>query len=150
LTQLSEIPDKFPAVMHATSVSLHGVGLLICGPSGSGKTMLAFQLMALGGQLISDDLTELTPQGPEVLLSRPSQVHGPLMIEARGMEPISVLGAGPTRLGLVIDLGETETERLPTPKYIEFSGKLIRCFHNVENPAYPSMLLHYVQQTNAG
>ncbi len=49
--------------MHASSVDIHGHGIMISGPSGCGKTTAALLLVANGGRLIADDLTFMCREG---------------------------------------------------------------------------------------
>ena len=44
--------------LHASCIAVHGRGVLILGPSGAGKSSLALQLMALGADLVADDMIE--------------------------------------------------------------------------------------------
>nr|WP_280517680.1 HPr kinase/phosphatase C-terminal domain-containing protein [Falsirhodobacter halotolerans] len=96
--------------MHASSVAWQGRGVLILGPSGSGKSTLALALMAFGATLIADDRTEVRREGDTLHADAPAALAG--LIEARG---VGLLRAdyAPAAVGLAVDLGRAETQRLP-------------------------------------
>ena len=93
---------------------------LIRGPSGSGKSRLAWALIdaAASGlirfaRLVADDRVELTARHGRLLV-RPAEALAGL-IEIRGLgirrvphEPLAVVG-------LLVELGQAEAERLPDP-----------------------------------
>lgn len=110
---------------HSTAVAVKGRALLITGPSGSGKSTLAMELIALGASLICDDQVMLTREGAIVTASAPS--GAPALIEARGigLVPVGEL-AGATPIALIIDMGTTETERLPPVRIATIMGVTIR------------------------
>lgn len=97
--------------IHASAVSLQGQGVLILGPSGSGKSTLALELLSLGAQLIADDRVLLHREGDSVIASCPETLRG--LIEARGIGILNAEVAEPTRVALVVDLGQAEPDRLP-------------------------------------
>ena len=89
---------------------MDGRGVLILGPSGSGKSSLALRLIALGGVLIADDQVILVRQGTVLWAAPPAPLAG--LIEARGVGLVRTCHA-PGPIDLVVDLGRTETDRLP-------------------------------------
>jgi HPr kinase/phosphorylase len=109
------------ASVHASAVLVGDRAVLIRGPSGAGKSRLAFDLILAGrsGQipqavLVGDDRVHLeTSQGQ--LVVRPAR-------ELTGLIEISGLGirrcgfAGEAVVGLVVDLGAADAERLPPPE----------------------------------
>lgn len=108
-------------ILHATSLSIDGKGLLILGPSGSGKSALALRLIALGAGLIADDRTGLRPgPGAPVAFCPSPAIRG--LIEARGLGLLRVQPAAPAPVVLVADLGRDETERLPPARHITLLG----------------------------
>ncbi|AUM74424.1 HPr kinase/phosphorylase [Paracoccus jeotgali] len=105
--------------IHGTAVSLDGQGVLILGSSGSGKSALALSLMGLGGVLVADDRVVLNPT-PDGLITRAPEVLAGL-IEARGVGLLRTDHvAAPIRL--VVDLGQTETQRLPPIRHITIAA----------------------------
>jgi HPr kinase/phosphorylase len=137
-------PSKLPAVVHGTAVAISGRSVLLRGASGRGKSSTALQMMGMGARLISDDLVSLDASETGIRLSRPPQVRGPAMIEARGIGLLRVATASAGELVLVVDLDHDETERLPQPVHVSVAGHSVRQLRRVENPAFPSMLLQYL------
>ena len=104
--------------IHASAVLVGARAVLIRGAAGSGKSSLAFGLMQAGetgalpfARLIGDDRV-LVEAAHGRLLVRPAQTLRGL-IEIRGLgirrvpfEPLAVVG-------LVVDLGAADAERLP-------------------------------------
>ena len=123
---------------HGSAVALDGRGILMVGPSGSGKSMMALALMAHGAALIADDRVAI---GPGLLMSPPEQIAG--RIEARF---IGILGAetATAPLELVLNMGHTETERLPPRRVAHLDGQKVVCLHAVESPYFPAMILQYL------
>ena len=98
--------------VHATAVSVSGMGILLRGPSGSGKSDLALRLVDAGAMLVADDCVLLSRQGGEVVAAAPATIAG--RMEVRGLGIVRVPCAGPTPLRLVVDLVRPEAvERLP-------------------------------------
>lgn len=117
--------------MQATAAALGGNGLLILGKSGAGKSTLALDLIALGGELIADDLIELSALGQRL---RGAPVRHAGMIEARGIGLLSVPRAHcPHAIDFVIDLDTEETERLPKERTKTMLGVDLPCLHRPRN-----------------
>lgn len=100
-----------PDTLHASCVAVEGRGLLILGPSGSGKSALALQLMALGARLVADDRCHIVSRNGRLFASAPPALSG--LIEARGIGLLRAQTLDEAPLVLAVDLGRTETERLP-------------------------------------
>lgn len=105
--------------LHASTVALHGCGVIILGPSGSGKSSLALELMAVGAVLVADDRTDLRVADGRLIASAPPGIAG--RIEARGVG-ILPAEATPAALTLACDLGRTEDMRLPQWRHAEWLG----------------------------
>lgn len=131
-------------IVHATTVAVDGVGLLIRGPSGSGKSELALQMIALGARLVSDDRTTLSrPDDGPPIADAPETIRG--MIEARGLRVIEIGAAGPTPLGAVLDLSELETRRMPEPRFTPILGFSLPLVYRVDTRAFPAALVFWLR-----
>jgi HPr kinase/phosphorylase len=130
-------------VLHATAVALAGRGALITGPSGSGKSGLALELMALGARLVADDgvLLRLSPDG-RVLARAPEAIRG--RIEARGMGLLYADPVDDVPLSLVVDLAQTETDRLPPERTTTFLGVTLPLLHKVASPHFTAAIRQYL------
>lgn len=133
--------------LHASTVAVEGRGVLILGPSGAGKSALALQLMALGAGLVADDQTCLQRDDDQLIATCPCPLRG--LIEARG---VGILHAPPfdrATIALVIDLGQTEPDRLPPPR----SVVLLQCRVNLVlgpvTPHFPAAILYYLTKGRA-
>lgn len=129
--------------LHASCVADRGRALLILGPSGAGKSALALQLMALGAGLIADDRTDLTLHDGHPVARCPAPLRG--MIEARGLGLLRVDPAPPAPVVLAVDLGRTETERLPPARTIDLLGTTVDLVLGVPGPHLAPALLHFLR-----
>lgn len=121
-------------IVHGSCVAFKGSALLILGPSGSGKSSLSLQLMALGAQLVADDQTILTRVGDQLIASCPASIAG--LVEARGVGILNADIAPATKLSFVVDLGKTESDRIPVLRSVTILG--------CETPLlYGSQSLHF-------
>lgn len=98
--------------IQGTAVACGDRALLILGRPGAGKSSLALELIALGGALIADDLVRLSVRGGG-LVAAPVDGAAEALIEARGVGLLRLPSAGATPIGVVLDLDEAETARLP-------------------------------------
>lgn len=138
-------PDEFH--LHATAVSVDGRGLLLTGPSGSGKSSLALQMMAFGADLVADDQVCVTPLSEGGLkLSAPEPTKG--LIEARGVGLIMAPVASAYAVA-VVDLSQTETERLPSERETVIGGVRLPLLKRVETPAFAAILMNYLKSGRA-
>jgi HPr kinase/phosphorylase len=134
--------SPLPLTIHATTVALGDRGLLILGPSGSGKSGLALQLMAFGASLVADDRTILRLSGDSLLATCPSATRG--LIEARGLGLLSVPSRDCVTLSAAVDLGQTETQRLPPPAEIMLLGRPLPLLRGTANSHFPAAVFHYM------
>lgn len=130
-------------ILHASAVAYGAQAVLITGRSGSGKSALALQLMALGGTLVSDDQTILTPRDGALFASAPTALRG--LIEARFVGLLAAETTPLARVALVIDMDQTETHRLPPERTITLCGVMLPCVHKVEGPHFPSAVIHLLK-----
>lgn len=96
--------------VHASCVAIGDRGVLLAGPSGSGKSDLALRLIDRGAVLVSDDYTELVPEGRRLLASPPERIAG--KIEMRGLGILEREWVSGVPVCLLIDLA-CQPERLP-------------------------------------
>ena len=69
--------------LHATTVAIDGLAVLIEGASGSGKSDLALRLIDRGAILVSDDQTLVVRVGKSLVARAPATIAG--RIEVRGI-----------------------------------------------------------------
>ena len=110
-----------PPTIHASAVLAGPRALLIRGPAGSGKSRLAFAVIAAArsgliafARLIGDDRVHIEAAHGRLLVRPAATLTG--LIEVRGLgirrlpcEPVAAVG-------LVVDLGASDAERLPAAK----------------------------------
>ncbi len=125
-------------IRHSTCVSVDGVGILIVGPSGSGKSTLAMKLIALGAFLVGDDRCLLQRDERGITVERPPNL--PMGIEARGIGILRAPMEDDARLGLIVDLGQKETERLPEHRTVNIMGHEIPVFYDYKLDAFAQSL----------
>ncbi|MBL8629896.1 MAG: HPr kinase/phosphatase C-terminal domain-containing protein [Rhodospirillaceae bacterium] len=98
--------------LHATCISIGGMGILIRGASGSGKSDLALRLIDLGAELVSDDYCEITAENAKLMAAAPATIAGKL--EIRGFGIVRLPHIEKVAVGLIVDLCKGhEIERLP-------------------------------------
>lgn len=130
-------------ILHATTVALgEDRGLLILGPSGSGKSGLALQLIALGAQLVADDRTTVHDEGGALIATCPPALRG--RIEARTVGILNAPHLPRARLILAVDLGQTETERLPPRRSVTITTTPLDLVLGSASSHLPSALLCYL------
>src|SRR5437764_7106591 len=109
-------------LVHATCVSVGGLGFLLLGPPGSGKSDLALCLIDQPGgglsgaekpcRLVADDQV-LIRRANEALIARPPAALAGVL-EVRGLGPVRVSHLAEVKLSAVIRLVPyTEIDRLP-------------------------------------
>jgi serine kinase of HPr protein (carbohydrate metabolism regulator) len=103
---------------HASAVAVGERAVLIRGASGSGKSSLAFSLILAGRTgllpktvLVGDDRVRLNVRGTELVVSAVEQLGGQIEIRGLGIRRTAFLPDA--RVGLVVDLGAPDAERLP-------------------------------------
>ncbi|WP_336512143.1 HPr kinase/phosphatase C-terminal domain-containing protein [Pseudaestuariivita rosea] len=134
---------KTDIVYRGSSVAVNEKALLITGASGAGKSTLALQMITQGATLIADDYTALRTNGRDLIASAPDPIRG--SIEVRGLGLLSAETIGSARVVAVIDLDQTETQRLPPARHIDILGTTIDCLHKIEGPHFPAALLQYLK-----
>ena len=108
-------------VIHASCVSLDGLGVLLRGLSGAGKSDLALRLIDDGATLVSDDYCEVSVKDGTLLATVPKTIAG--KIEVRGIGIITLPYAPSASIGLVVDLTPVkEIPRLPESLWCTLEG----------------------------
>jgi len=130
-------------VLHASAVAWEGRALLIAGPSGSGKSALALTLMAWGCDLVADDRTALAPGDGHLVARCPTLLFG--TIEARGIGLLHAAARASAPVALAIDMGRSETARLPPERGVTILGIRVPLLHKVETGHFAPALLQYLK-----
>jgi serine kinase of HPr protein (carbohydrate metabolism regulator) len=107
--------------VHASAVLVGTHAVLVRGPSGSGKSRLAFDLILAGrsGQvpratLVGDDRVHLDTADGKLTVRPARELAG--LIEVRGLGIRRCDFVSEAVVGLVVDLGAADAERLPAPE----------------------------------
>ena len=130
-------------IIHATTVALHNRAVLIIGPAGSGKSGLALQLMAFGAALVADDRTLIRVTDGAVWAVAPPGL--PPLIESRGIGLLHAPDLAPaTKVSLVVDMGQTETRRLPPLQHYPVMGLTLPLVFRIAAAHFPASVLHYL------
>jgi HPr kinase/phosphorylase len=136
------------ATVHASAVLVGARAVLIRGPSGAGKSRLALDLIAAVqagplrfARLVGDDRVHLEPAHGRLLV-RPAEALAGL-IEVRGAGIRQMPHEPSAVVGLVVDLGALDAERLPESdrQYAAIGGvKLPRLAVAAGQEALPAVL----------
>ena len=102
-------------LIHATSIDICGLGVIILGASGSGKSDLALRLIDEGAFLVADDQTNVEIVGKNLIAEAPRQISG--FLEVRGVGIVRAPLQERSTLRLAVTLSEPEIERLPGPRF---------------------------------
>jgi serine kinase of HPr protein (carbohydrate metabolism regulator) len=108
-------------IVHATTIDLCGLGVLILGASGSGKSDLALRLICEGALLVADDQTSVDIVGIRLIAQAPQKILG--LIEVRGIGLVRAPVKRRTALKLAVTLTESEIERMPLPRFWALPGQ---------------------------
>ena len=127
---MSAPPQQSSINQHASCVAFGDRAVLISGPSGAGKSALALELIAIGAELVADDLTQLQREDGQVFALAPPRLQG--VIEARGVGLIRAPFRAKAALHLLVDLGRVETERLPHNHVTDLLGVEIETIYGVD------------------
>lgn len=125
--------------MHATCVAWDGQAVLITGKSGAGKSAIGLMLMGMGCDLVADDQVQLVEHDGTVIVQSPPNIAG--LIEARGIGILNAAHVPRATLRLVVDLGQTETMRLPQRHVITLLGCDLPLIHHNEGPQFAAAIL---------
>lgn len=106
-------------LVHASTVAIGGLGVMLLGASGAGKSDLALRLIDRGATLVSDDYTQLVRDGAVLRASASATIAG--RIEVRGIGIVTLPHHDDVPVALAVELG-AESERLPDPRTADFAG----------------------------
>ena len=109
--------------MHATSVAIDGLAVVIEGPSGSGKSDLALRLIDRGAVLIADDASLLVRQGTGLVARAPATLAGRMEVRGVGIATFPHVDEAP--LGLIVRLG-SDAPRMPERRQRRIAGVAVR------------------------
>lgn len=104
--------------IHATAISVDGLGLAFVGPSGSGKSSLAFDCLAearlanIPAALISDDRVGISLENGQVFASCPEPIRGLIELRYSGIVSVEHVDRAELRY-IVLPVGADERHRLP-------------------------------------
>jgi HPr kinase/phosphorylase len=107
-------------LVHATTIDVAGLGVLIEGASGSGKSDLALRMIAGGALLVADDQTEVEIVGDTLRARSPKTISG--LIEARGVGIVAAPIKAATTLRLAVALVSEPPERMPQQRTWSLPG----------------------------
>jgi HPr kinase/phosphorylase len=106
------------STIHASAVLIGARAVLIRGPAGSGKSTLAFALIQAGengslsfARLVGDDRVHVEAAHGRLLVRPADSLRG--LIEIRGLGIRRLAYEPVAAVGLVVDLGAADAERLP-------------------------------------
>lgn len=98
--------------IHATTIAIGELGVMLIGPSGSGKSDLALRLIDRGAHLVSDDYTAVRAVAGGLRATAPDTIAG--KIEVRGIGIRAMPYIDEIAVALVIRLGGA-VARMPEP-----------------------------------
>jgi HPr kinase/phosphorylase len=124
---------------HASAVAIDGHAVLIEGPSGIGKSALALELIALGAELVADDLTRVVLRDGWPWALAPERLAG--VIEARGLGLVRTTFCRSAPVVLVVDLTQPEISRLPERETTQVLGQDILRLRRVDARHFPSAIV---------
>ncbi len=109
--------------LHATTVAIDGMAVLIEGASGSGKSDLALRLIDRGAILVSDDQTLVVRAGATLLARAPMTIAG--RIEVRGIGILAMPYVEDVPVAMLVRLGGA-IERMPERRVRNIAGVDVR------------------------
>ncbi len=131
------------APLHASCVTFGDRGALITGPSGAGKSALALQLLSRGGRLVADDRVIVTPDQGCLLARSPAPIAG--LLEARKFAILNAPTQDNAQIVCLVDLAQSETDRLPPLRKITQSGVELDLFFGKDTPNLADALTLYLR-----
>lgn len=117
------MPALSSETLHASTVAIGGMAVLIEGRSGSGKSDLALRLIDRGAQLVSDDYTLVVRQGTGLIARAPGTIIGKM--EVRGIGIVDLPYTTDVPVALIVQL-DAEVLRLPDRRTRKVAGVPLR------------------------
>ena len=111
--------------LHATTVAIDGLAVLIEGRSGSGKSDLALRLIDRGATLVSDDQTLVMRAGKTLRARAPATIAGRL--EVRGIGILGFAHVDDVPVGLLVCV-DGAVVRMPERRARKIAGIDVRQF----------------------
>ena len=109
--------------LHATTVAIDGMAVLIEGASGSGKSDLALRLIDRGAILVSDDQTLVARAGATLLARAPMTIAGRIEVRGIGLLAMPYVEDVPVALLVRVD---GAIERMPERSVRNIAGIDVR------------------------
>lgn len=99
--------------------------------------------MAFGADLVADDRTQISLQADGLRASCPAPIQG--LIEARGIGLLRAPTATLVSLVLAIDLGQSNSERLPPRQKMVLLGQELDLVSAIQGNHLPAALFCYLR-----
>jgi serine kinase of HPr protein (carbohydrate metabolism regulator) len=131
-------------LVHATTVDLAGLGVLIFGEPGAGKSDLALRLIAQGALLVADDQTEVEVADGGFRAHAPRTIAG--LLEARGLGIVPAPLKRATRLKLAVSLIFGAPERMPESRAWSLPGHTMPQIRLIELNAFEASAAEKVRR----
>ena len=109
--------------LHATTVAIDGMAVMIEGASGSGKSDLALRLIDRGAILVSDDQTLVVRAGATLLARAPTTIAG--RVEVRGIGILAMPYGEDVPVALLVRV-DGAIERMPERSVRNIAGIDVR------------------------
>ncbi len=126
------MPVVSSETLHATTVAIDGLAVVIEGVSGAGKSDLALRLIDRGARLVSDDRSLLVRAGNGLVAQAPERMTG--QIEVRGVGVATVPHVVQAPVALLVRL-DPQPPRLPERRQRTIAGVPVRTLALDPRPA---------------
>lgn len=118
--------------LHATTVAIDGLAVVIEGASGTGKSDLALRLIDRGAKLVSDDRSLLVRTGDTLIARAPERMAGRIEVRGVGIATVPYVAEAPVALLVRLD---PEAPRLPERRQRTIAGTSVRTIAIDPRPA---------------